>query len=69
MLGLRLDNGTLLAEREILREAGNMSAPTVLFVLDRVLEKGATGQMLMLALGPGFTGAFLPLSVTQGSTS
>ena len=52
--------GTLAAEREVLREAGNMSAPTVLFVLDRVLREGARGRMMMTALGPGFTASFLP---------
>ena len=52
--------GTLAAEREVLREAGNMSAPTVLFVLDRVLREGARGRMMLTALGPGFTASFLP---------
>lgn len=60
---LRLDHGTLAAEREVLREAGNMSAPTVLFVLERVLASGATGRMMTCALGPGFTGSFLPITV------
>ena len=58
-----LPAGTLDDEREVLRGAGNMSAPTVLFVLERVLKGGATGQMMAAALGPGFTAAFLPLHV------
>ena len=33
------DEGTLDAEREVLRTAGNMSAPTVLFVLAQVLAR------------------------------
>ena len=57
---LRLDQGTLDAEREVLREAGNMSSPTVLFVMDRVLRGPAHGQMMATALGPGFTAAFVP---------
>ena len=59
---LHLEQGELWAERDVLREAGNMSAPTVLFVLDRVLNSGASGRMMTTALGPGFTGAFLPLT-------
>lgn len=59
---LHLEQGVLTAERDVLRDAGNMSAPTVLFVLDRVLKSGASGRMMTTALGPGFTGAFLPLT-------
>jgi|GWRWMinimDraft_5_1066013.scaffolds.fasta_scaffold00962_6 alkylresorcinol/alkylpyrone synthase len=44
--------------RAILRDHGNMSSPTVLFVLERLLAKGPmTRPMLMTALGPGFVGA------------
>ena len=55
--------GTLDAEREVLRGYGNMSAPTVLFVLDHVLKGGATGELLLCALGPGFSAAFMPAKV------
>lgn len=61
---MSLAEGSLDAERETLRAAGNMSAPTALFVLDRVLKSGQTGQMALCALGPGFTAALLPLIVT-----
>lgn len=54
-----LDLPTEAAEpaRDILREYGNMSAPTVLFVLERILDTreispGDVG--VILALGPGF---------------
>lgn len=50
--------GGLDAEREVLRRYGNMSAPTVLFVLDALRQRGSGGRVLMTALGPGFTGAF-----------
>lgn len=47
-----------LAEtRTVLAEHGNMSSPTVHFVLQRILAKGHGGPLLMTALGPGFTGA------------
>ncbi len=64
---LHLNEGSLNAERDVLRKAGNMSAPTVLFVLDTVLKQGTTGQMMACALGPGFTASFLPFHVSQGS--
>ena len=38
-----------------------MSAPTVLFVLDRLIERGLPGDVLMTAFGPGFTCAGLLL--------
>ena len=60
---LHLEQGVLAAERAVLRGSGNMSAPTVLFVLESVLASGATGRMMTMALGPGFSGAFLPLTV------
>ncbi|MBL4720727.1 MAG: type III polyketide synthase [Alphaproteobacteria bacterium] len=48
--------------RAILRDFGNMSAATVLFVLERTLARGATGRLLLSALGPGFTAAFLTMN-------
>lgn len=60
---LDLPGGTLDAERAVLRDAGNMSAPTILFVMERVLASGASGQMMATALGPGFSAAFLPFYV------
>lgn len=57
---MHLPQGSLLEERETLREAGNMSAPTVLFVMKKVLASEASGQMMACALGPGFTASFLP---------
>jgi alkylresorcinol/alkylpyrone synthase len=53
---------------EVLRRHGNMSAPTVLFVLERVLARAGEGLTLVSALGPGFTAAFLLLDVSgQGA--
>ena len=37
-VALELQKGTLRDEREVLRSYGNMSAPTVLFVLERALQ-------------------------------
>lgn len=58
---LGLPAGALVHTRTVLRDFGNMSAATVLFVLDRVLNENTRGRFLMSALGPGFTAAFLTL--------
>jgi alkylresorcinol/alkylpyrone synthase len=59
---LSLDVGTLDHERAVLRDYGNMSAPTVLFVLKRLLDAGMPERTLLLALGPGFTTSGLSLA-------
>lgn len=53
-----LAEGALVEGRGVLRDYGNMSAATVLFVLDRVLKSDPEGRMLMTTLGPGFTAGF-----------
>lgn len=52
---LELPQGELNLEREVLHDFGNMSAPTVLFVLDRLIQRGLPERTLMIAFGPGFT--------------
>jgi alkylresorcinol/alkylpyrone synthase len=59
-----LAEGALVEARAVLRDYGNMSAATVMFVLERMLAKArASGarweHALMNALGPGFTAGFL----------
>jgi alkylresorcinol/alkylpyrone synthase/polyketide synthase Type III len=54
--GLCLTPGQTRFSREVLRTYGNMSSPTVLFVLDDVIQKGKPrpGDWgVMMALGPG----------------
>jgi alkylresorcinol/alkylpyrone synthase len=58
---LELNQGELNLEREVLRDYGNMSAPTVLFVLERLLAQGLPDKVMMTAFGPGFTCAGLLL--------
>ena len=53
-----LAKGSLRHARRVLREFGNMSAATVMFVLEQALKAGTRGTMLMTALGPGFTAGF-----------
>ncbi|HEY1071895.1 hypothetical protein, partial [Brevundimonas sp.] len=52
---LSLEPGRLDHERAVLAEHGNMSAPTVLFVLDRARRAGLPAKSVLIALGPGFT--------------
>jgi alkylresorcinol/alkylpyrone synthase len=55
---LDLSNGTLDYSRKVLREHGNMSSPSVLYVLNEFLKckKYTHGEYgLISALGPGFS--------------
>ena len=56
-----LETGTLVNERKILAGFGNMSAPTVLFVLNESLKENFSGRRFVSALGPGFTAGFLTM--------
>lgn len=61
-----LESGALVDSRAILREYGNMSAVTLLFVLERAIREGALRdgnweRALLTAMGPGFTAAFVNL--------
>ena len=47
----------------MLRDHGNMSAASVLFVLERVLADRPRGRLLISSLGPGFTAAFAVMDV------
>jgi len=58
---LSLDQGTLEHEREVIADYGNMSAPTVLFILERARAKGLPFRSLLTALGPGFTASCVSL--------
>ncbi len=60
-----LPDGGLVHSRAVLREYGNMSAATVLFILKRTMEARTGGKpggrYLMTGLGPGFSIGFLLL--------
>jgi alkylresorcinol/alkylpyrone synthase len=58
---LCLDQGSLDHERAVLENHGNMSAPTALFVLERVIEAGLPRRSALTALGPGFTASCVTL--------
>jgi alkylresorcinol/alkylpyrone synthase len=57
-----LAQGTLDHERAILAEYGNMSAPTALFVLERLIRDGLPARTLLTAMGPGFTASCVSLA-------
>lgn len=56
-----LHQGALDHEREVIADYGNMSSPTVLFVLERARARGLPPRSLLTALGPGFTASCVAL--------
>jgi alpha-pyrone synthase len=54
--GLELPPQALAASRDILRRYGNMSSPTVLFVLESLMGQARSGERgCAMAFGPGLT--------------
>jgi alkylresorcinol/alkylpyrone synthase len=58
---LALSQGTLDHERQVIADYGNMSSPTILFVLEQARAKGLPARSLLTALGPGFTASCVAL--------
>jgi alkylresorcinol/alkylpyrone synthase len=58
---LSLGQGSLDCERDVLRDHGNMSSPTALFVLDRLRRQEMPALSVLTALGPGFTASTVTL--------
>ena len=52
---LRLPAEQLQTSRDVLAAYGNMSSPTVLFILNQLTEQSLTGPCVMLGYGPGIT--------------
>jgi alkylresorcinol/alkylpyrone synthase len=55
---LNIERAQIAHSWAILRDYGNMSSVTALFVLQRALEVGAHGRHLLVAFGPGFSAYF-----------
>jgi alpha-pyrone synthase len=53
--GLALPQGALAESRAVLRENGNMSSPTVMFVLQALMQAARPGRGCALAFGPGLS--------------
>jgi predicted naringenin-chalcone synthase len=51
--GLCLPRAALTASRAVFAECGNMSSPTLLFILERLRQEGAQRPCVMLGFGPG----------------
>jgi len=56
-----LEQGALDHERTVLADYGNMSAPTALFVLERLIQAGLPSRTLLTAMGPGFSATCVSL--------
>jgi len=55
---LHFSNGHLETGYEVLKDFGNMSSPTILFVLEKImagLDYGQTNHIFGAAFGPGLT--------------
>ncbi len=63
---LGLERRALDHERLVLADYGNMSAPTVFFVLERLMRAGLPERTALTALGPGFSTHCL--SLTRGGS-
>lgn len=65
---LRLTDDQMSPARETLREYGNMSSATILFVIKRILDDGATegSRVAAMAFGPGLTAESALMTVTTG---
>src|SRR5205085_4734747 len=50
---LHLASDATALSRQVLAEYGNMSSPTVLFILQRMRERQAAGPCVVLGFGPG----------------
>ncbi len=52
---LELDPATLAVSRGVLSDYGNMSSPTILFIIDRLRREQAPAPCVALGFGPGLT--------------
>jgi alkylresorcinol/alkylpyrone synthase len=60
---LGLAEADLAHSWRVLRDYGNMSSATALFVLEDALKSGAKGRQLLSAFGPGFSAYFAVLDL------
>jgi prepilin-type processing-associated H-X9-DG protein len=52
---LQLDPSEIQTSKQVLAEFGNMSSPTILFIVERMLREKTPGPWVLLAFGPGLT--------------
>jgi predicted naringenin-chalcone synthase len=52
---LQLEPSAIQTSRDVLAEFGNMSSPTILFIVERLIRNQTPGPCVLLAFGPGLT--------------
>jgi len=63
---LAVEGDFLKNTREVMNDYGNMSSPTVLYVLERFFSQGfENGYGLMMAMGPGFSNEMVLLKMNK----
>jgi prepilin-type processing-associated H-X9-DG protein len=62
---LALPEGTLDLSRSVLRRFGNMSSPTIFFILRDLVASGAGGNVVVMAFGPGLTLELVLLAIDR----
>lgn len=63
---LELPQDAMQVSRDVLRQYGNMSSATVMFVLQAILEKGRAGEAgCAMAFGPGLTAETMHFTTVQ----
>jgi len=60
---LQIDRDLLAHSWAVLRDYGNMSSVTSMFVLERAVRARDKGPHLLAAFGPGFSGYFIALTL------
>lgn len=60
---LAAEGDFLQTSREVMKEYGNMSSATVLYVLERFLQEYKEGYGLMMSMGPGFSSEMVLLEM------
>jgi alkylresorcinol/alkylpyrone synthase len=60
---LRIERQQIGYSWDVLRDFGNMSSATAVFVLARAIAEGAKGKHLLAAFGPGFSAYFAALDL------
>ncbi len=60
---LAIPRAKLAYSWDVLRDFGNMSSATAIFVLERAMASGARGRYLLAAFGPGFSAYFVELDL------
>ncbi|HVP13620.1 MAG TPA: type III polyketide synthase [Phycisphaerae bacterium] len=63
---LGLPEDSLALSRSVLRRYGNMSSPTIFFILKDLLETKVDGRCVAMAFGPGLTVEMVLLDIYHG---